>query len=415
MSAIAFPLPEEVVAARDGILAFAKSEVIPAHDRNADMFDDHGKLYDADGRFSQRLQDLIREVRMKSSAAGFYQMCVPEPLGGGGLGMLAYYTAWEAMFHALGPRNWLMLHILSHWAMGPSRLLEKVTETARGRILDPLVRGEKSMCFGLSEPGAGSDVQMLKTRAVAAGNGSDDGWRISGRKIWTTNAPVADYCVVFAITDMEKASARRGGISAFLVPTDSPGFEIQRIIKMFGSVGGDEAEVVLEDVHVEPWQLVGELHQGFDAAKYGVSIGRIYNSARSVGTGRWAIEQALEYAGTRESFGKKIADYQGVAFPLAESATELHAAHLMGINAATLMDQGSLAVKELSMAKGYSVQVGFRAIDRAIQTHGAMGFTNELGLTDAWHAIRVVNIADGTNEILNRTIAQRLMKGDLDL
>jgi acyl-CoA dehydrogenase len=117
----------------------------------------------------------------------------------------------------------------------------------------------------------------------------------------------------------------------------------------------------------------------------------------------------------REAFGKPIADYQGVTFPLAESAMELHAAHLMGINAATLLDRGEAAVKELSMTKAYSVQAGYRAVDRAMQTHGAMGFTNEVGLYHAWHALRIVNVADGTNEILNRTVVQRLLKGDTEL
>ncbi len=411
MSAIAFDLPDDVIAARDGIRAFAAAEIMPRHQANTDLFEDHRLLFGEDGRFSDRLQALIKEVRMASADAGFFQMCVPEALGGGGLGMLAYYVAWEHLYHSCGPKNWLMIYCLSHWAFGPSRLLEKVTDQAREEILAPLMSGEKCMCFGLSEPGAGSDAQMLTTKAVPDGNG----WRLSGRKIWTTNSPVADYCIVFAVTDPEAAKARKGGISAFLVPTSAEGFEVQRIVKMFGHVGGDEAELRLEDIRVEPWQLVGELHQGFDAAKYGVSIGRIYNSARAVGTGRWALEQALDYAQARESFGEKIAAYQGVTFPLADSATELHAAHLMGLNAAKLMDDGQLAIKELSMAKAYSVQVGFRAVDRAIQTHGAMGFTNELGLTDAWHATRVINVADGTNEILNRTIAGRLLKGDLDL
>jgi acyl-CoA dehydrogenase len=226
---------------------------------------------------------------------------------------------------------------------------------------------------------------------------------------------VADYCVVFAVTDPERSASKQGGISAFLVPTSAAGFTVQRVIRLFGHIGGDEAELALEDVYVEPWQVVGELNQGFGAALYGVSLGRIYNSARAVGYGRWAVELALAYASTREAFGSAIADYQGVTFPLAQSATELHAAHLMGINAAMLLDQGSPAIKELSMAKAYSVQVGYRAVDQAMQTHGAMGFTNELGLTEAWHSLRIVNVADGTNEILNRTIVQRLLKGDLDL
>ena len=134
-----------------------------------------------------------------------------------------------------------------------------------------------------------------------------------------------------------------------------------------------------------------------------------------MGYGRWALELALEYAKTRKAFDRPIADYQGVTFPLAESATELHGAHLMGLNAALLLDQGAPAVKELSMAKAYSVQVGYRAVDRAMQTHGAMGFTNEVGLHHAWHALRIVNVADGTNEILYRGIVQRLLKGDVEL
>ena len=338
-------------------------------------------------------------------------MCVPKTLGGGGLGHLAYYVAWQELFHRCGPHNRLALYALAHWAFGPSRLLERITPDARERILPGLMEGTRSMCFGLSEPGAGSDASMITTRAVKEG----DGWRISGGKIWTSNAPIADFCVLFAVTDADQAVVKRGGISAFIVPTEAPGFTVKRVIQLFGHIGGDEAELVVEDLYVEPWQLVGELNQGFAAALYGVSLGRIYNSARSVRSGRWAIERALEYSQTREAFGNPIASYQGVTFPLAESATELHAAHLMGINAAMLLDQGNPAVKELSMTKAYSVQVGFRAVDRAIQTHGARGFTNELGLAEAWHALRIVNVADGTNEILNRTIAGRLLKGDLDL
>ena len=407
MSAIAFDIPEDILAMREGLRAFAEAEILPRHEANLDLFEDQRRLYDSDGRFSEELLHLIGEVRRAASKAGYYQMCVPEELGGGGLGHLAYFVGFEELFHTCGPQNWLMLYAVSHWAFGPSRLLEKLTELARDEMLAPMMAGEKSMCFGLSEPGAGSDASRITTRAVPDG----DGWRITGRKVWTSNSPVADYCVVFAVTDPDT----RGGISAFLVPTDAPGFEIQRIIKLFGHIGGDEAELTLDDVRVEPWQLVGDLHKGFAAALYGVSLGRIYNSARAVGYGRWALEQALDYAGVREAFGKTISEFQGVTFPLAESATELHAAHLMALNAATLLDRSAAAVKELSMAKAYAVQIGYKAVDRAMQTHGAMGFTNELGLYHAWHALRIVNVADGTNEILNRTIVQRLMKGDREL
>ncbi len=403
MSAIAAEMPEEVEFAREGILRFAEKEVLTRHQKYSDFFEDPRKLYDENGRFSADIVALISEVRMMSAEAGFYGMCVPEALGGGGLGHLAYYAAWEALFHRCGPKNWLMLYALAHWAFGPSKLLERMSEEAKTAFLPALMDGTKSMCFGLTEPNAGSDASMLATKAVKTG----EGWRLSGRKIWTTNAPIADFCVIFAKTE--------SGITAFMVPTDSEGFKIQRVIRLFGHIGGDEAEIVLDEVFVEPWQIVGDLGKGFAAALYGVSLGRIYNSARSVGYGRWAIEMALDYAKVRTAFGQSISEYQGVSFPIADAATDLHAAHLMGINAALLLDAGELAIKELSMTKAFSVQKGLSAVDCAMQTHGAMGFTNELGLTEAWQALRVVNVADGTNEILKRTIAQRLQKGDLDL
>jgi alkylation response protein AidB-like acyl-CoA dehydrogenase len=411
MTTIAADLPEDVKNARDGLITFVNQEVIPRHRDHQAFFDDPRQLYREDGRFSDGLLALIEQVRTASARAGYYHMCVPVHLGGAGLGHLAYYVAWEALFHHCGPKNWLMLYALAHWAFGPSRLLDQVTPEARSRYLPGLMDGTKSMSFGLSEPNAGSDASMIRTRALKEG----DGWRISGRKIWTTNAPVADYCVLFAITDAAQASNKQGGISAFMVPTDAPGFKVQRVIRLFGHIGGDEAELALDGLYVEPWQMVGKAGAGFSAALYGVSLGRVYNSARAVGYGRWAVEQALDYAKLREAFGQKIAAYQGVTFPLAESATELHAAHLMGLNVSTLLDQGHAAVKELSMTKTYSVQAGYRAVDRAMQTHGAMGFTNEMGLTEAWHALRIVNVADGTNEILNRTIVQRLLKGDIEL
>ena len=403
MSAIAAEMPEEVEFARAGILRFAEQEVLTRHQKHSDFFEDPRKFYDENGRFSADLVALITEVRMQSAEAGFYGMCVPEALGGGGLGHLAYYAAWEALFHRCGPKNWLMLYALAHWAFGPSKLLEQMSEEAKSAFLPGLMDGSKSMCFGLTEPNAGSDASMLATKAVKA----EKGWRLSGRKIWTTNAPIADFCVIFAKTE--------SGITAFMVPTNSDGFKIQRVIRLFGHIGGDEAEISLDEVYVEPWQIVGELGKGFAAALYGVSLGRIYNSARSVGYGRWAIEMALDYAKVRTAFGQSISEYQGVSFPIADAATDLHAAHLMGINAALLLDAGELAVKELSMTKAFSVQKGLSAVDCAMQTHGAMGFTNELGLTEAWQALRVVNVADGTNEILKRTIVQRLQKGDLEL
>ena len=411
MGAIGQNLADDVQSAVAGIAAFARAEILPVHAANRALFENPRLLWREDGRHADAVVALIHQVRTRASAAGFYTMCVPETLGGGGLGHVAYFAAWQHLFHLCGPQNWLMLYALSHWAFGPSRLLEQVTPAAREKILAPMMRGEESMCFGLSEPGAGSDAAAITTRATKTANG----WRITGRKIWTTNAPLADHCIVFAVTDTAAARARKGGISAFLVSTRAPGFTVQRVIRFFGHLGGDEAELVLEDVLAEPWQLVGNEGSGLEAALYGINLGRIYNTARAVGTARWALEMAFGHANLRQAFGQRLADFQGVTFPLAESATEIHASHLMGLNAATLLDRGEKAIKEVAMAKCYAVQAGVRAVDRAMQTHGAMGFTNELGLHEAWQNLRQINVADGTNEILTRTIAQRMLRGDVDL
>ena len=145
MSAIAFDIPEDICAMRDGLRAFAEAEVLPRHEANSDLFADQRRLYNEDGRFSDELLQLIGEVRRAASKAGYYQMCVPEHLGGGGMGHLAYFVGWEELFRVCGPQNWLMLSAVSHWAFGPSRMLEKVTEEARAEMLAPMMAGEKSM------------------------------------------------------------------------------------------------------------------------------------------------------------------------------------------------------------------------------------------------------------------------------
>jgi len=411
MGNIAFDIPDDVMAVRDGIEAFVRSEVIPRHEKHHDLLSNQRYLYQEDGSICDEALALIREVRMASAKAGYFNMCVPKEIGGAGMGYIAYYVAWEQINRMCGGHYWLGNYVISHWAFGPSLVLLKVTPEAREEMLELMLTGEKSMCFGLSEPDAGSDATMIQTRATPEG----DGWRLNGRKIWITNAPYADYAIIFAITDPERAKQRKGGISAFLVSTDSPGFEIESIVRMYGEIGGNEGAVVLDDVLVEPHHLVGELHEGFRIGLLGVSLGRVYNAARAVGLARWALQIALDYSKIREAFGHPISEYQGVMFPLAESAMEVHGAHLMGLNVTKLLDSGERAIKELSMAKAYSVEVCARAIDRAIQAHGAIGFTNELGLTEAWKLLRLVNIADGTNEVMRRTILHRMLHGDMEL
>jgi acyl-CoA dehydrogenase len=263
----------------------------------------------------------------------------------------------------------------------------------------------------MSEPDAGSDAARMTTRAVP--DGPD--WIITGTKIWVSNGAYAEYAVVFARVHGSGDHPQKGRISAFLVPTDAPGFEPEAPIRMFGEVGGDEAILHFDGVRVGPDLVLGDIGEGFAIAMSGVSAGRVYNSARAVGLARWALETAASYVKQRQAFGRPVAEHQGVAFPLAESAMEVHAAHLVGLNCALLLDQGRPAIKELSMAKALSTEAAVRAVDRAIQAHGAIGFTNELGLVDAYHTARKVCVADGTSEILRRGIANRLFGGDIAL
>lgn len=411
MPAIAYEYPPEIAAIRDGLERFVRTEVIQRHHDHAALLDNPHRCFDADGRYSAPVLELIGEVRRASARAGYYAMCAPESIGGQGLGHVAWFAGWERVFHLCGGQYWLGLSALSHWAFGPSPVLTELTPQARERFLPGLMSGETTMCFGMSEPGAGSDAMMMQTRATPDG----DGWRISGSKIWTTNSPYAEFCIVFAVTDPEAAAQRSGGISAFLVPTSSPGFVVQRVIRMWDSAGGNEAVLHFDDIRVEPWQLVGRPGKGFSIAMLGVNLGRIYNSARSVGTARWALEKAFDYVKVREAFGSTLSEYQGVTFPLAEAAMQVHAAHLMALNVSQLLDRGLPARKELSMTKAFATQACTQAVDRAMQAHGAIGMTAEMHLAEAYHALRLVQIADGSNEILRRTIAREMLAGDLEL
>ncbi|HEY8949293.1 MAG TPA: acyl-CoA dehydrogenase family protein [Rhizomicrobium sp.] len=411
MTAVAYEYSDEVKGMREGLASFVRQEVIGRHEKYAHILENDRKCFAEDGRYSPEAAAIIREVRMASAKAGYYAMCAPAEFGGLEMGNVAHFAAWERIARMCGGKYWLGYFAIGHWAMGPSPVLRKVTQLARDEMLPGIMSGEKSMCFGLSEPGAGSDATMIKTRATPDG----DGWRLNGGKIWTTNSPLADYVIVFAVTDPERAKMRKGGISAFLIPVTASGFSLQQIVRIWGSIGGNEAVLHFDDIRIEPHQLVGELHNGFSIAMLGVNLGRIYNSARSIGMARWALEQALDYVKIRETFGKPIAEYQGVSFPLAEAAMQLHAAHLMSLNVAQLLDRGLPARKELSMTKCFSVQAAAKAIDTVIQVHGAIGVTNEMYFTEAYFGARTANIADGSNEILKRTIVKQMLEGDTEI
>lgn len=408
--ATTFSAPEvdELIA---GLRAFIEAEVVTRHEEAGDRLDDPRQRYRPDGLYAAHALEAIDAVRQASAEAGYYTMFVPGDLGGGGLGHEALYRVWEDLHHSFGPHRWLAPFAVAHWAKGPSHVLLHASPALRDEVLPDLLAGRTSMCFGMSEPDAGSDAVRMRTRARRDG----DGWVIDGSKQWITNAPYADQVVVFASTGADVSPDGRDGITAFLVPADAPGLTVDNSIRMFGHIGGDEGLIYLDGVRAADHQVLGEVGRGFAIAMAGVSSGRLYNCGKAVGLARWALDQGIDYIQRRTAFGRPLADNQGVLFPLVEAVTEVRAARLMSLDVARLLDQGVPARKELSMAKAYATEVATRAIDQVVQAHGAMGFTNELGLTEAWQAVRKVCVADGTAEILRRAIGRELLGGDLDL
>jgi acyl-CoA dehydrogenase len=398
---------EEIVA---GVEAFIDAEVISRHQRHAALFDDPRQLFGPDGRYVPAVRDMIREVRMASADAGYYTMFVPEVLGGAGLGPSVMFEVWEAVFRRCAAHYSLGWHTIGHWAKGPSAVLTQTTEELRADALPKLLSGEASMCFAISEPDAGADLWAMRSVAESI----DGGWRINGTKQWITNAPYADYILVFAATTPASSTASgRPELTAFLLPATTPGITVNANIRMFGHVGGEEGVITFDDVEATEHHVVGKVGRGQEIAMLGIGIGKLYNAAKSVGMARWAMGLAAQQVRDRKTFGKPLSDRQGVMFPLAESATELHAARLVALDCARRLETPGFAGPEVAMMKAFTSEAALRALDRVIQTHGASGFTNELHLTEAWMSVRKICVADGTAELMRQQIARAITNGTI--
>jgi acyl-CoA dehydrogenase len=393
----------------EGIRAFVKSEVVPLEDAHRDLLENARLTYDEQGGYSAPVLDLCRQVREASAKAGYYSMFAPESVGGAGLGARALYELWEGLSHFVGSGRPLPEQVIGHWTSGPSFLLGELQPALRDTVTEEVMTGAATVCFGMSEPDAGSDAWAMSTRAVRDG----DGWVLNGTKQWTSNAAHAKYAFVWAVTDEGMRRQRKGGITLFLVPADTPGFRVDSVLRLFEHVGGHETIVSLTDVRIPDENVVGTLHQGFALALRGVSNGRMYNAGHCVGMARWALETATDYASVRHAFGKPIADYQGVSFQLADCAMDIYASKAISLDCARRLDRGQRALKELNMVKAYTTEACFRVFDRCMQVCGGMGLTNEMRLVSGWHFARMVRVADGTGEVMRRNIANSLRKGDL--
>ncbi|OLM16793.1 MULTISPECIES: acyl-CoA dehydrogenase [unclassified Pseudonocardia] len=389
----------------DGLSDFVDAVVVPLEESNAGVLDDVRHRYAPDGAHAPEVRALLRTVRERSAAAGYYGMFVPEAIGGGGLGALALYEAWKHLHARYGPGRLLPYASVAHWSYAPSTLCTHLTETAADRMLPAFMAGTTTSCFGMSEPDAGSDAMAMRTVARR----DEGGWRITGTKQWITNSPEADWVFVWAVTDPVRHRDRAGGISCFLVPTSAPGFAVDSVITLFGSAGGYEGIISFDDVLVPEDALVGELDHGFRLALEGVSTGRLYNAGRCVGLAQWALDKAAAYATERRAFGRTIGDYQGVSFPLADCAVEIYAADAMARETAGRVQAGLEAHHEVAMTKVFTTEMCSRVYERCMQVHGGMGLTTEMRLYDGWHQARLVRIADGSAEVLRRNIARRIL------
>jgi acyl-CoA dehydrogenase len=405
-----FDIPGEWVDFGDALIRFIDREVAPLeHEHRALLASEH-HAYTDDGRYRPEVLALRRQVRMRSAELGFYTALSDESLGGGGLGAQAAAYIQERLNAHCGPSRHLVHTVVlpSPFTNGLSPVLRHLAPAVLDRCHAELASGGKTMCFGLSEPDAGSDVFGMRTRAVRDG----DHWVINGTKQWITNAPYADYAMIFAITDEEKARAHRGGVTGFFLPTSTPGFAVPSVIPVMGHHGSEIGIVSLENVRVPDSHRLGPVNEGLSVALDGVNAGRLSMAAGCLGLAQWALAQAVEYAKVRKTFGQPIADHQAVQFMLADCAMDIYACKSMIRHCAWLVDEGRRATKEVSIVKASATEMVGRVIDRAIQIHGAMGLTNELRLEAAYRYARTVRIPDGTSEIQRRTIARKLLDGD---
>jgi acyl-CoA dehydrogenase len=417
-------IPEDirdlVKGAVSGMQQFVDSEVLPMEQQMGDILIDERKFFDEKGRAVDAVIDAKRQVRMKSSNAGYYAMFAPESVGGGGLGVRSMVFVEEALYRKYGPgrplitwaKGFLTQPTIASFVDGPSHMLVSVSDSVRKDYLPAICAGEKMVCFALSESDAGSDVWGIKTRAKRDG----DDWVINGSKQWITNSPYADYAVVFAITDEDQIAQRRGGISAFFVETTADGYTFDGVLPVMGHQGGDCGSMSFDNLRVPADRLIGVQDQGFQIAMFGISEGRISISANCIGMCGFALDRSLEYAQQRMSFGKPISEYQAIQFMLADMAIDIFTMKYMVLQTAALVETfpqtGRLPVKEISIAKAYAVEKAQEVYDRAIQIHGGMGLTNEVPLNEGFRVARTLRIPDGTGEIQRRTIARQMLRGD---
>jgi alkylation response protein AidB-like acyl-CoA dehydrogenase len=373
-------LTDEQRMVREMARDYSRAELAP----NAARWDEEGYVPDA--------------VVAKMGELGLMGMLVPEEWGGTGADYLAYALAIEEV--AAGCASAAVLMSVQN-GLGCGCILSWGTEEQKRRWLPKLASGHAYGCFCLTEPQAGSEANNLRTRAtLEAGH-----WSLSGTKQFITGGKRADYAIVFAVTDPELG---KKGLSAFVVPTDVPGFQPQKLEDKLGIRGSDTCAIVLDDCRIPEDHLLGPRGKGLAVALSNLEGGRIGIGAQAVGIARAALEAAVSYAKERKQFGKAIVEHQSIGNLLADMQTRLNAARLMVHHAARMRSAGIPCLAEASQAKLFASEAAEWIASKAIQVHGGYGYLRDYPVERHYRDARITQIYEGTSEIQRLLIARTL-------
>lgn len=342
--------------------------------------------------------DILDEMR----AMGLFGITIPEEFGGAGMNISQYIeTVKHLSYAAPAYRSTMSINV----GMTGSAIKNFGTPEQKAEWLPRIASGEIA-CFGLTEPGSGSDSAAMQTMAVRDGNG----WRLNGTKRYITNSPHAKIGLIMARTSKD-ALPKNAHVSAFIVDMTTPGISIGSPDKKMGQSGAHIADVIMEDVHIPADALVGgEEGRGFQIAMQSLDNGRLSVAAMSVGMGRRILDTAVRYATERKAFGEPIANFQLIQAMLAESDAELYAAECMISDACARADRGEAILRKAAAAKMFASETCGRVADRCVQVHGGAGYLAEYAAERFFRDARILRIYEGTTQIMQLQIAKHLLR-----
>ena len=343
--------------------------------------------------------DIPREMLDRMGQMNLMGLTVPKEWGGAGCDKISYMIALEEIARVCGSTGIVME---AHNSLGLGHIYERGTEEQRRRWVPDIAAGKKFAAWALTEPGAGSDAGGLQTNAVLDG----DEWVINGTKVFITNATIADYVTIMAITDKSKGPK---GISAFVIPTGTPGYELGTEEDKLGLRGSHTSELVFENCRIPKDYILGEPGTGFTGAMNILDRGRAAVGALAVGLAQGALDESIRYSKEREQFGRPIAKFQAIQWMLADMAIKIEASRWLVYRAAWMEDQGMRFSKQASMAKLYASEMSTQVCLNAIQIHGGYGYTRDYPVERMLRDTKLMEIGEGTSQVQRLVIARNLL------